>query len=603
MISFRTSIASAICALLLLATASGLASAGEVGVKVPFCEEVNRGTGDYEIRSELVREPFWDHRIETIPGECVIETTTVAYTAYRLKSEWVERVVEATRTVSRPVVKWVRKVRSWFEQTWLGKLVKRVVSWLEPVTTWIKETIVDRVVQSVKVVTTEPYTAYRTERTRVCSPPKQTSVSFINHRLVRKPTRVEITIPGYKIVYRTVRVDRRDIPASVIEDLFRRLPACEPLGGRLQKIYAIWNDLRDGLAQYAHAEQRYDDALYIYLHGVPSEGWPAQTSAFADGFGDGPGAWANFTVADASAAQYFRMRELLQEWGLVTAYEAGTYQQIHNNLCGELAVIAALGDTVPHGLAVFHSTDQGKAIIRGNDTTGWWDLEDFFAQYDGWAAGSTTGAMSQRELAGELQQGEAVIALVSLNAGNGLLEQGDQGHIAHWVTVLEVLPTQDGQGAVRVYNSFQNREEYYTWAYFYDAWSRTNGNSSTFLRVTAQRDLAQEPSPPTPEIAQHPEQTSTTEHQRLTSASGPEGAREENDKPSADVAPQVDNQHDQLSGSQTSLQSEGDGVFPPNHARQEREIQRREREAQRRKLQVNRATPQRHTPRRSYFAE
>jgi hypothetical protein len=596
------------CALLVLSTASGVASGGEVDVNVPFCEKVSRPTGDYEIVSELVREAFVDYREETIRGKCVTNTTRVPYTAYRLKSEWVEKVVEITRTVWRPVIKWVQKVRSWFERTWLGKLVKRVASWLEPVTTRIKSAVVDRVVRSVKVITTEPYTAYRIERTRVCSPPEQVSVPFTNYRLVRKQKAVAVTIPGHKVVYRNVTVNARDIPASTIEDLFRRLPACEPFDERLQRIYAIWSDFKSGLAQYANAERQYDDALYIYMHGVPSEGWPGRTPALAGWFGEGPDAWdlgqANFTFPEANAAQYFRMRELVQEWGLATEYEAGTYKATHYNLCGELAVIAAVGDTVPHGLSVFHSTDSGREIIKQGWTTGWWDLEELFAQYEGWAAESATGAISQGELAEQLRQDEAVVALISLNTSSGHLEQGDgEQHIAHWVTVLEVLDTQDGQGAVRVYNSLQNREEYYTWAYFYDAWRTTNGNSSTFLRVTAQGDSTDQPVPDTPERGQYPEQAATIESERLPQESKPEAVRlsEDDGRPLADATRDVGIQRDQPNRSQVWFQSEGDEAFSLNRRAQDKEIQRRKR-------QVKRATTHRNILRRArratlYFAK
>lgn len=612
MISSRVPTAIAMYALLVLSIAPGVASGAEVGVSAPFCEAVNRPTGDYKIVSELVREAFIDQREESIRGKCVTKSTPVAYTAYRLKSEWVREVVETARTVWRPVVRWVRKVYTQLEQTWLGKLVKKVTSWLEPVTAWVKSTILDRVVRSVKVTTMEPYTAYRVERTRVCSLPEQVLVQFTNYRLVRKQRKVAITIPGHKVVYRDVTVDARDIPASTIEDLFRRLPACEPLDERLQRIYAIWSDFKGGLAQYTNGKREVDDALYIYLRGVPSEGWPGRTPALADGFGEGPDAWgldsANFTTPEARAAQYFRMRELVQEWGLATEYEAGTYQATHYNLCGQLAVIAAVGDTVPHGLSVFHSTDSGREIIREGRTTAWWDLEQFFGQYQGWAAESATGAVSQGELAEQLRQGEAVVALVSLNKLTGFLEQGDQSrHIAHWVTVLEVLPTQDGQGAVRVYNSLQNREEYYTWAYFYDAWRTTNGNSSTFVRVTAQSDATDKPAPGTPERGQYPQQAAVTENVRLPQEPKPDAVRpsEEDNKPLAAATRDVRIQRDEPNRSQVWFPSEGDEVFSLNRRALDRETQRRKQEVQRRKRQVKRATTQRDIPRRAtlYFAK
>lgn len=50
---------------------------------------------------------------------------------------------------------------------------------------------------------------------------------------------------------------------------------------------------------------------------------------------------------------------------------------------------------------------------------------------------------------------------------------------SHWVTILDVTETFNGETLVRVYNPYYNQEEIYTWETFSEAWADTEGNTYT----------------------------------------------------------------------------------------------------------------------------
>jgi hypothetical protein len=75
------------------------------------------------------------------------------------------------------------------------------------------------------------------------------------------------------------------------------------------------------------------------------------------------------------------------------------------------------------------------------------------------------------EVGDRLAGGEAVIALVSLDTRSGYLADGDiAGDAAHWVSILQTIERENGEGIVRVYNPYLNREEWYGWDDFRNSW-------------------------------------------------------------------------------------------------------------------------------------
>ena len=308
----------------------------------------------------------------------------------------------------------------------------------------------------------------------------------------------------WSIEWRWTWVDGKDIPFWVLQLMFRRLPSCDPIEDRLDEIYETWREFKGNLIAYRH-DRLYRDEFELFLDGLP-EGTDYQVARFATlshGFGRGWRPWEDYTAEGVSAAQYFRMRALAEEWGWD---DVNNYPGRHVNLCGELSVIGTVGGTVPDGLDLFNDLDfnvvQTATVGRGTEhertiqlnsgadilqhNLGTWasHLEEFFEAYEREAV-VDTGDATVEDLAEEFESGRAVVALVELSTANGFLEP--EGGTAHWVSVLQVLHTRDGEDIVRIYNPFQNREEYYRWNHFYDCWTQTPGNSSVCLRVLAWR--------------------------------------------------------------------------------------------------------------------
>ena len=491
-------------------------------VKVPFCMTKLVWTGEYRFAGyKTIEVPYLDYREVVVPGTGIwrIEMKKVPYTAYRCKVRWVNKIVSVARTRWVPVRTFVHKVKTWFERTWLGKLIKKIKVRLEPVTRWVKKTVWERVTRPVREVFMEPYTAYTNKLVPVWIPPRTIRVPFTNYEEKKIPIRekVMIEVPGGRIEWRWEWVNGKDIPFQVLQLMFGRIHPCDPLEDRLDEIYETWHEFKGNLAAYSHG-QSYREEFELFLDGLPAEAdyQAASEETLSHGFGGEWDSWVEYTAEGVGAAQYFRIGELAEDWGWTGD---GNYPSIHSNLCGELSVISVVGDTVPDGLDLFNDLDfdtvqtavfnEGEenerriqlntgADILQNGGVGTWasHLTEFFGAY-GWEAETHTGVATEveenlRAVEEDLEAGRGVVALVELSTvyePRGFLDpDGEREKAAHWVSVLQVLHTQDGEDIVRVYNPFYNREEYYNWQYFHDSWTQTPGNSSVCLRVVASRE-------------------------------------------------------------------------------------------------------------------
>jgi hypothetical protein len=111
---------------------------------------------------------------------------------------------------------------------------------------------------------------------------------------------------------------------------------------------------------------------------------------------------------------------------------------------------------------------------------------------------------SQDEIGEMVAEGHPLIALVNLNTNNnnGHLAARDPSappttQVAHWVSILGIVPTESGEPVVRVYNPYQNREELYIWTTFEEAWSSTPRNEGHNVVVVAYPgDINEEPGVP-----------------------------------------------------------------------------------------------------------
>jgi len=206
------------------------------------------------------------------------------------------------------------------------------------------------------------------------------------------------------------------------------------------------------------------------------------------------------------AAQYMSPRRITNNKGLMN--------NTHSNLCGQLAVIAALGLDLADGLNLFaeieiDSTDQelykrddtgekkkkkkekpwapekGIEILNnGSVGTTYLTLENFINHATGGKYTCTKRSSNNNQeefgsvdyLEESLQNGNKIIALVNIdkNDEGGLNAKDDTSDpTAHWIEVQDVYTTKDGETYVRVYNPYMNREEVYDEDTFMDAWEKT----------------------------------------------------------------------------------------------------------------------------------
>jgi hypothetical protein len=123
---------------------------------------------------------------------------------------------------------------------------------------------------------------------------------------------------------------------------------------------------------------------------------------------------------------------------------------------------------------------RGERVGNANDPYPWRDHRGWQPKID--------------QVAQHLDNGRAVIALVNLDTNSDFIEPVDgQTDAAHWVSILQVMETQDGDGVVRVYNPYQNREEWYSFDTLVDAW--TPGPNYRAVVATPPEDMAWLPSP------------------------------------------------------------------------------------------------------------
>jgi hypothetical protein len=225
--------------------------------------------------------------------------------------------------------------------------------------------------------------------------------------------------------------------------------------------------------------------------GVPPEGIRLEEPLIGLGssLGDGrSGDWARYASANTNAVQYLNLAEMFDpNWpdGPLT------WRREHNNLCGPLAVGAALGLGPVEALTLFKGALGDGRLNDGEGTTPG-ELTDMLEQA-GWSAayasGDNQGYTRPWELADKLAQGQVLIALVNIDSNpevGGMLTDFHDGRnakaqVAHWVNIRAVEQGPDGQWLVRVYNPFQNSEEIYTWEAFKESWETTH-NGADFNR-------------------------------------------------------------------------------------------------------------------------
>jgi hypothetical protein len=247
------------------------------------------------------------------------------------------------------------------------------------------------------------------------------------------------------------------------------------------------------------------------MRGITADGQDVP-AALAEGYGRGREPWSTYNP-DPDAAQYLSLFEILGD---------GYPRTVHRNLCGELAVMAAMGLSLEEGLRLFAEVRTTRMIVAtgedgqqkitwinisgkdlltdvietgGGSATNYWQLGHFFEQASG--GGLSANYLSYPagdppeadDIAGMLAEGKSVVALVNIDTmDSGRLQEIDSSGdpAPHWVTITGVIPTQNGMTVVRVYNPYHNREELYSWESFSSSWENTDGNNGRYQLVVAE---------------------------------------------------------------------------------------------------------------------
>jgi hypothetical protein len=165
------------------------------------------------------------------------------------------------------------------------------------------------------------------------------------------------------------------------------------------------------------------------------------------------------------AAQNLNLWKLFEEIGYVLPEGEADFTASHFNLCGQLAVMEALGIPLEIGFRTFADLGPSYRDILRNPDRGTYsdELREFIE-----ATGTTVGVDNrERELDGELRSGAKIVALVTIDEGR--VDAG--GTTAHWVHV-----TQYQENSVTFYNPFSNEEETILTDEFKQAWSSTPDN-------------------------------------------------------------------------------------------------------------------------------
>ena len=206
----------------------------------------------------------------------------------------------------------------------------------------------------------------------------------------------------------------------------------------------------------------------------------------------------------------------------VTGLRGATFPATpHANLCGELSVFFAVGETdLEAGLSRFaqlkglgfwnipgKKTEYNGTQVLQNVThaTSAYDLKRLFEEYR-WKSKIQSGVVPMPdELAEKLRSGKKMISLTELdtrtkihskesgewidNPAYGQLVPGAQAHAAgraaHWVTVTDVFQDKRGTIHVKVLNTYSGCEETYTWDTFHKTCRNPGSSMGSYTYVEA----------------------------------------------------------------------------------------------------------------------
>ncbi len=167
---------------------------------------------------------------------------------------------------------------------------------------------------------------------------------------------------------------------------------------------------------------------------------------------------------------------------------------VHINLCGEIGTAVSIGVYPVDALLKFNDIPGGKNILMDETVgTSHKNLIALFAKY-GWEGQSVGHTNDPYQWSDEytlkpkffqvedhLKSGRSIEALVNLNTFSNYIEPLDKHDAPHWAPILQVMTTHDGQEVVRLYNPYQDREEWYPFDHLVQSWTP----SANYVAVVA----------------------------------------------------------------------------------------------------------------------
>jgi hypothetical protein len=168
---------------------------------------------------------------------------------------------------------------------------------------------------------------------------------------------------------------------------------------------------------------------------------------------------------------------------------------VHYNLCGQIGTAATIDVYPVDALITFDSLPGGREILINEKMgTRCDDLESLFEAY-GWETeqvGHAEDAYTWHDnrswkpkydqVEDHLKNGRAINALVNLDKISKLIEPVNRiNDTGHWTPILQLMTTRDGEQLARLYNPFQDCEEWYPFDHLVQSWTP----SANYVAVVA----------------------------------------------------------------------------------------------------------------------
>jgi len=192
------------------------------------------------------------------------------------------------------------------------------------------------------------------------------------------------------------------------------------------------------------------------------------------GYGAGAAGWQRYHTY--GAAQYLNLRKLFQAIG---DPDYDKYPVRHKNLCGELAVMEAVGVSLEEGFRRFRDVGPSHATILRNAEMGTAPspLRDFFNAFSDYGWHGEQASSNAKDARDRILRGEKVLALVTIDTAKGG-RVSMSGPTLHWVGLRSLS---EETNRVVYYNPYTNGVETVAMAEFMCAWEKASGGAKLIV--------------------------------------------------------------------------------------------------------------------------